>query len=310
MAASPPRPDFFIVGAPKAGTTALFHYLGQHPDVFVPRVKEPMFFGSDLEFLNSRRRSFEDYLSLFGDAGGARRIGEASTTYLYSEAAPTEIRSFNPGARIIIVLRNPIDVMHAWHGECVVRGVEPIHDFARALEAEPLRRRGEGLPGRRVLRQGLYYRWIVDFACHVSRYLRVFGPSRVHVEVFDDFVADPARCWQRTLAFLELDGSFAPDFTVVNESRRVRSRRLHDFAAEPPALVRAAARASMPERARRGLQYRVLQANTRAAPREPMPAALRASLAAELAPRVAAVGDLLGRDLSAWVAPSAGSLSP
>ncbi|NLF38083.1 sulfotransferase, partial [bacterium] len=102
-------PDFFIVGAPKSGTTALHAYLGRHPSIFVPARKEPHFFGSDIvspAFVRDR----DAYLSLFAGATTEARVGEASIWYLYSKRAAREIKEFNPDARIIIMLRNPVDM--------------------------------------------------------------------------------------------------------------------------------------------------------------------------------------------------------
>jgi hypothetical protein len=296
------KPDFFIVGAPKAGTTALFAHLAQHPRVFIPRVKEPMYFGSDLEFLNCSRRTLENYLALFAEAGDAARIGDASTTYLYSRRAPAEILDFNPQARIIIMLRDPVAVMHAWHGEILANGAEPIRDFRAALEAEHRRRAGRDLPSRRCMRQGLYYREIVRFADHVGRYLDTFGRERVHLILFEDWVSAPSEVCTQTLEFLEVDPPFVPDLGVVNPSKRVRSHRLHDLVAEPPSAVGRTARAILPPRLRHGLRHELLRLNRHAAPREPMDPALVAELRAELAPGIRRLASLIGRDLSAWTA--------
>lgn len=297
------RPDFFIVGAPKAGTTALFEHLGRHPEVFVPRIKEPMFFGSDFDYLNCSPPARQEYLSLFANAGNARRVGEGSTTYLYSKVAADEIRAFNPDARIIIMLRDPVTVMYAWYSEAVVTGVEPIRDFSKALQAEPRRQIGEDLPNRRVLRQSLYYRHIVDFTAHVDRYFETFGRSHVQIVLFDDWVADTARVWRETLEFLGIDPTFRPGFGVVNPSRLVRLHGLHDLISEPPAVIKTATRV-LPFRARHALRHRVLKANSRVARRPPMDPNLESSLRAEYAPRIAQLAGLIDRDLSTWVTTS------
>ena len=114
MLESTKKPGFFIVGAPKCGTTSFYHYLRQHPQIFMPDNKEPHYFGSDLkkrsdEFIKTE----EEYLSLFKDADSSQMAGEASTFYLYSKAAQKEIKGFNPHAKIIIMLRNPIDFLHS-----------------------------------------------------------------------------------------------------------------------------------------------------------------------------------------------------
>ena len=295
-------PNFFIVGAPKSGTSALFEHLSGHPEVFVPRLKEPLFFGSDLNFLNCRPPSPDEYAALFAEAGNVPRIGEASTTYLYSSRAPTEIRESSPDARIIIMLRDPVQVMHAWHGENVAKGLEPIRDFSDALDAEERRRAGFDLPRRRGLREAFYYRHIVDYATHVSRYFTVFGRERVRVILFEDWAGATAEAFEGTLEFLGIDPSFSPELSVVNPSRRVRYHHVHDLITEPPAPFQRAAGALLPTRVRRGLRYELLRLNTRIAPRTPMPSSLREALRAELAPGVERLASLINRDLSAWMA--------
>ena len=111
------KPDFFIVGAPKCGTTALYTYLKQHPEIFMSPQKEPQFFANDV--LGDRRHTctWAEYLSCFAAARGAKRIGEASVAYLGSPCAPKQIKMFNPAAKIIIMLRNPVDMMHSLHNQ-------------------------------------------------------------------------------------------------------------------------------------------------------------------------------------------------
>src|SRR6266446_2704827 len=111
---SRPKPNFFIVGAPRCGTTALYSYLRQHPDVFLPEYKEPHYFNTDMNSGGAIRKE-KDYLAQFSGAQNQPRIGEASVYYLSSVAAPEQIKSFCPTAKIIIMLRNPVDTVDALH---------------------------------------------------------------------------------------------------------------------------------------------------------------------------------------------------
>src|SRR3989339_415720 len=135
------KPDFFIVGAPKSGTTAMCTYLKQHPEIFMPEKKESHFFGTDL---NSPRfiRDKKIYLSLFSKAKDERRVGESSVWYLYSKKAASEIKEFSPSASIIIMLRNPVDMLYSQHSQFLYNGNEDIACFEEALNAEQDRRRG------------------------------------------------------------------------------------------------------------------------------------------------------------------------
>jgi hypothetical protein len=124
------RPDFFLVGAPKCATTAMTDYLSQHPDIYIPRLREKdvPFFGRDLD-LGSRRESLEEYLSFYQDASPSQRAGEACVWYLYSEYAAEELRAFAPDAQILVFLRNPVDLVHSLHTQLVYTQDEDVLDF-------------------------------------------------------------------------------------------------------------------------------------------------------------------------------------
>jgi Sulfotransferase domain len=298
------RPDFFIVGAFKSGTTALYDYLGQHPQVFMPFHKEPLFFGDDLT-RRYGRMTREQYLSLFADAGDGQRIGEASAWYLYSRCAAGEIRDFAPAAQIIVMLRNPVDVMHAQHSQLLFNAAEDIPDFAEALAAEPARRHGERLPPGPIRRETLYYRESVRFAEQLERYFDAFGRERVHVILYDDFRDQTRQTYAATLSFLGVDQSFEPRVEVVNANRRVRSTVLQRLIFQPPrpmlGMVRALRRFPLVHRTRAML----LRMNSRAQRRTAMDPQLRAQLTEEFAPEVQRLASLIDRDLSAWM-PSGG----
>ena len=293
------RPDFFIVGAFKSGTTALYEYLRRHPQVFMPFLKEPHYFGDDLT-RHYGRMSLSEYLDLFRDAQPGQRVGEASTWYLYSTTAAGEIADFSPRAQIIILLRNPVDVMYAQHSQLRYRADEDLADFASALEAEPARRRGERLPPPPARPETLFYRHSVRFADQVERYLRTFGRDRVHVVLFDDLVGDTAVAYRAALEFLDVDPTFQPDFAVHNESKRVRLGALQRLIYNPPGPVRGAARVLR----RYPLVHRardvVLGMNSRAERRKPMDPRLRAELLEEVTPEIDRLSAVIDRDLSAW----------
>jgi hypothetical protein len=296
------RPDTFVVGAFKSGTTALYEYLRAHPQIFMCVPKEPMYFGADLT-PRYRRMTEQEYLALFADAQPGQRAGEASPWYLYSHSAPAEIAHFAPDARIIVMLRNPVDVMHAQHGQLVFNRREDITDFAAALEAEPARRRGERIPGDAIRPEALYYRHSVHFAEQLRRWLDVFGRERVHVIVFDDFVADPRTAYRGVLEFLGVDPDVQIDFAVHNPSQQARSRLLQRLVFAPPRPLRG-----LYGRLRRlGLAHRLrdvlVSFNSRRSRRPAMDPQLRRRLVEELAPQVRELGELIGRDLSAWSRP-------
>jgi hypothetical protein len=217
------KPDLFIVGAPRCGTTAMYTYLGQHPDVFMATPKEPHFFGTDIS-APGLVRDEQKYLSLFAAARHEQRVGEASVFYLCSRRAAAEIHAFCPSASIIIMLRNPVDMMHSLHSRHLLIAVENIDDFHAALAAEEERKQGLRPPARPYPAETLLYREMATYRPQVQRYFDVFGRQSVHVIVFDDFTNDTARVYRETCEFLGVSPDFQPKFPVINANKGARSQ--------------------------------------------------------------------------------------
>jgi len=296
-----PRPDFFIVGAPKAGTSAMTEYLHQHPQVFMLVEKELHFFGSDLAQLR-RRPSPAEYLGYFRHAGAAKRIGEASVGYLYSERAPAEIKAFNSRSDILIMLRNPLEAVPSLHAQQLFMGQEDISDLGQAIDAEAARLAGDRLPVGCDTPWALQYTGNARYARYVAHYLDEFGRDHVHITLFDDFRADPAQAYATVLSFLGVDPSFRPVFDVVNQRKTARSRSVQRLVRTPPAPVRRLARAALPEPSRVRLRRALYRLNTRSRPRDEMAPAVRERIIALVADDVADLGRLIDRDLSGWLA--------
>lgn len=291
-------PDFFIVGAPKCGTTAMYDYLRQHPDIFMPFHKEPLYFGSDL----TRRygaMSTREYLDLFRDAHPGQRVGEASAWYLYSATAAAEIHRVAPDARIIVMLRNPVDVMHAQHSQLLFSEQEDIVDFDAALAAEEYRARGERLPAGPIRTENVLYRRMVRFAEQLERYLGVFGPESVHVIIYEDFRQDTAGEYRKVLDFLGVDRNAVVDFRASNENKVVKAEWLQRLIWNPP-LLRPLIPRLRRYRAVHAARRVLLALNSRRHRREAIDPSLRERLTRELEPEVVRLGRLIGRDLSAW----------
>jgi ribosomal protein S17E len=293
------KPNFFIVGAPKCGTTAMYTYLKQHPDIFMPEAKEPCFFGKDLTY-RIPRITRRQYLDLFRKAGSERAVGEASTSYLYSREAAREIYDFNPLSRIIIMLRNPVDVLYSYHSQLLYLGSEEIQDFEHALEAEKDRKQGRRIPrGSRSL-FSLLYKERVRFTEQVGRYLEVFGQENVHVILFDEFIGDTARIFRETLEFLGVDGKFKTRFGIVNPNTRVKSRLFRNVIRGYP--TRLIARHLLPAKIRKKGFDLLSRWNTVIDDRPPLDSLLRKRLEQEFAPEVISLSELIGRDLRHWLA--------
>lgn len=294
------RPDFFIVGAPKTGTTSLYQYLRQHPAIFMPEVKEVKYFGTDRQPRHTPKLTLDEYLALFRGAPPGARVGEASVGYLRSSSAAQEIAGFSPGAQAIVMLRDPVEVMHALHSELLFLGVEDIADFGEAVAAEPDRRAGRRIPANINNPRGLFYREAVAFAEQLDRWFDALGRDRVHVIVFDDFKADTAAAVRDTFRFLGVDDGFPPSLEIANPSKVARSRVLQRVISSPPGWMRSAARRLMPRTTRKRLYRSAMRLNARSQARQAMDRELRARLTAELTPEVERLGTLIGRDLSHW----------
>lgn len=221
------RPDTFIIGAPKAGTTSLYAYLREHPQVFMSREKEPEYFAPDMVHMR-RGRPFlyptdeKRYMALFSRTNREIRVGEASASYLASHEAPRLIRAFQPDARIIAILRNPVDLIYSLYGHRVAHGSEWIDDFSAALEADDDRRNGRRLQLGRAGR-GAAYRDYAMLGEQLQRWFDEFGEERIHTIIFDDFVANTEIEFAKVLKFIEVDDQFKPPaFAARNTSHRTR----------------------------------------------------------------------------------------
>lgn len=292
------KPNFFIVGAPKCGTSSLYEYLREHPDIFMSEVKEPFYFCPDLGF--HRYKNDQEYLTLFSKVDHETRIGEASTQYLYSKVAADKIYQFNPEARIVIMLRNPVDMMHSLHSFFFYWGVEDIEDFETALSVEENRKQGRCLPKGIEQYQSLFYREIAAFSGQVKRYLDIFGRESVHVIIFDDFVTDTLAEYRSLLSFLGVDSEFTPAVQIANPNKKLRSSSLQKLLREPPETVRSLVRKVVPSGIRHALVDSVRDWNTKHAKRAPMNQELRHRLNQEFLPDVEMLSTLLERDLTYW----------
>jgi Sulfotransferase domain len=292
------KPDLFIVGAPRCGTTSMHYYLKEHPEIFMSQVKEPHFFGTDLVSQRFLRHK-DKYLSLFSAAENRKRVGESSIYYLYSKIAAVEIRQFCPTARIIIMLRNPADMIYSLHGEHLFCGDENIFDFEKALMAEETRRGGLLLPVNCKIKFALLYREIAKYDQQVERYLKVFGREQVKVIIFDDFKKDTARAYKETCEFLDVNADFRANFRTINAHKVVHNRVLMHFWRNPPKLARWLGNL-MPRLERERLVDALRRRSFCVAPLPSMNQEMRQQLQQQFLPSVERLSQLIGRDLTHW----------
>jgi hypothetical protein len=315
---TPALPNFLIVGAGKAGTTSLFHYLRQHPQVYMSPVKEPGYFAPEIraeklseatrQHLELQSRSlaavlndgepvkpygwiaaeWEDYVRLFRGANGAKAIGEATPAYLWSASAAANIRARLPEAKIIMILRDPAERAFSQY----------LHQLSVGLTAASFRAHIEACArgGHRELSTfypfleiGLYYE-------QVKRFLDTFPRSQLRIYWYEEAWREPANLLADVFRFLEVDETFRPDLSERSHQRRApRSARLHHFLKRSgiwyplKSIVPAGYRASL-----RGLAFRQ-------GPALATDPADRQYLIDYYRDDIQRLAALLDRDLSAWL---------
>jgi hypothetical protein len=298
------KPNFFIVGAPKSGTTALYEYLRVHPEIFMPpAVKEPHFFDREFQMLRmTQYDSLEAYLALFAAASQEKCVGEGSVYYLYSERAASNIWNFNPDAKIIAILRNPIDMMYSHFYQQRYAGNEVLRTFERALAAEGDRKRGIGVSPRLVEKK-LFYREIGCYSVQLERYFACFGREQVQVIIFDDFVKNTELVYRETLEFLNVDPGFQAEFVVHNANKIPRFHSINRFRFYPPGWfkpVRVGLRRLLSNSVRARIGTVIHNLNTEVAGRLPMNPVTRRQLQEEFRSEIERLSNLLQRDLLHW----------
>jgi hypothetical protein len=229
-------PDFFIVGHPKCGTTALYQMLRGHPQIFMPDFKEPWFFAEDMRPRFQPARSgtvpdtLERYVSLFEGAASDQRVGEASSSYLRSRHAAERIAQLRPDARMIAILREPASFLRSLHHQLLSDHIETQKDLGDAIAREAARREGRKIPRRSHLPQMLMYSDHVRYVEQLRRYHSVFPAEQVMVLIYDDFRADNRATLRRVHEFLGVNDEAPIELIDANTSnKRMRSQQLDDL---------------------------------------------------------------------------------
>jgi len=223
----PVLPNFFIPGAPKCGTTALYHYLREHPEVYMASPKEPNYFASDLR--SGRSMSGRRYARLFAHAEPShRRVGEASTSYLLSEKAIPEIEAALPAPNYIVCARNPIELAESLHRQQLFQGIEDVPCFREAWRLQEARRRGGApVPRRCPNVRLLLYGDSARVGRQIERMLEYVERERLLVVLLEDLRDDPRGEYRRILRFLDLPDDGREDFPVVNPAGARRFPAIH-----------------------------------------------------------------------------------
>jgi hypothetical protein len=305
-------PDFFIVGHAKSGTTALYEMLKPHPQIYMPEWKEPWYFSSDMRPRFQPRTSgrapqtFEEYVALFAAARPEQRVGEASSSYLWSRTAADRIAEAQPDARIIAILREPASFLRSLHFQLLETHVESKKDLRTAMSLEDARREGRDIPRRSHRPQLLQYSDHVRYVEQLQRYHEAFPSEQVLVLIYDDFRRDNEAAVRKVLRFLDVDDQHPIQVREANPTTRsMRSQQLDDLVYSVSVgrgagtrAVKAAVKLLTPRQLRRNA-LRVTQRRIVQAAPAPADEAFMLELRRRFEPEVVALSEYLGRDLVA-----------
>lgn len=209
------KTDFFIIGAPKCGTTALYEYLKTHPDIFLPAVKEPTYFAEEFRNGRSYISTPTAYTALYKPATANQITGDASPFYLYSATAIQNILRCNPNAKFIALIRNPIDMLPSYHAQALRVLIQPEQDLETAWNTQSQSK----IPN-------LHYKQVCSLGSQLKTLMETVPEVQRHIILFDDFKSDTSKAYQTVLSFLNLPNDNRTDFARVNQRAKLRSSAL------------------------------------------------------------------------------------
>ena len=296
-------PNFFIIGAPKCGTSSLANTLRWHANIYVPLEFEPQYFCTD--FLSIADYTPESYLQLFdGVTEKHQAAGEKSVIYLYSKVAIKNILDFDPKARLILMLRNPVDLVYSWHSQLYYSFLEDIADFSTAWNMQETRQQGKNIPARCPVPFALQYREIGLLAKYTKRLFATAPREQIKIIFMEDVHADVDKVYRDTLEFLNVNYEPRRDPRKLNVNKRHRSRWLgshltHD---SPSQISRLISRfEKLPLIRNTHFRYRLHEWNKVEYQRSPLKPEIRQMLLEEFRDDILELSELTGRDLKHWL---------
>ena len=305
-------PNFFLIGAPKCGTTAMSNYLSQHPDIHMGP-KEMHFFGADLRADEATHQSKDKYLSRLNEGKNVdtRYLGEASVWYLYSQTAAYEIKEFSSSAKILIMLRKPIDMLYSLYYQWLHEG-KFLPSFKEAIEQEDeIRKKAEPMFSEGKRWRAVMHTDLAKFYEQVNRYYNVFGKENVKIIIYDDFQKNIQQVYQEILDFLEIDSCLIPErFEKINSHKRYKNYVFHRLFSNPhetPELerklssnLRKIIKTLIPTNLRKNIRDRLINWNTVTSERPIMEPEVHQYICRKLAPDIDKLSSLTNRDLTYW----------
>lgn len=291
------KPNFFLLGAPKCGTTSMAKWLSEHPDIFMSKPKEPHYYNTDHR--NRKITSYKHYLSFFKEANETHKVvGEASVWYLFSREAVTNIIEDieDDNLKFLVMVRNPIHMAYSLHQEQVYGMNEPIKDFKEAWEAQPQRKEGKKISRLTQNESQLLYGDICKLGEQVKRLYDTVDRSTVKVITLDDLKLNAEKEYRDVLNFLNVDYDGRKDFAPQNERKSRKSDAL-------ASLVRVVGSAKRKLNIHKGLGVldRIQTMNTKLQKRDKLDIELENEMKSYFKDDVLLLSSLLNKDLSHWV---------
>jgi hypothetical protein len=302
------KPNFFILGAPKCGTTAMSEYLRTHPDICFSQPKEPGFFNTD--FSEEFRKCIlkEDYLNSFSDFS-KKIVADGTVNYLYSDVALDNILNFNPNSKFLVMLRNPVDVAYSMHSQLLSSAQEDIRNFKKAWELQHKRANDQNLPVGTLEPKNFQYGDFCKFGSQIKVLYRKVSEENIHVIIFDDFTKNTQEEHVKLLDFLGLENDHRQNFPKINISKKIHSLKFQHY-------IRYFSRKSYSPLSpiieklkgllginNLGLINMIRAMNEKKEKREPLDPEFRQELKDYFRADVELLSELLDRDLTHWVEP-------
>jgi hypothetical protein len=297
------KPSFFIIGAPKCGTTAMSEYLKEHPNIFITEPKEPHYFADDYGSYNALQ-TLEDYEALFDNATEEQTMmGEASIMYLYSDCAVKNIKAYNKDAKIIMMLRKPTEMVYSFHAELFHSSQEDVSDFEQAVKLEANRKLGKDIPKHHRAPKLLYYSEVAKYGEQIERVYESFDKSQVKIIFFDDFKKDVKKTYDELIEFLELPPHDKEEFEIINPNAAIKNEKLHLFLRNLPSFVLEIGRTIKKILKIEHINLRgiIKRANTKEVKREPLSQEMKDYLIENYREDILKLSKITNRDLSSWL---------
>lgn len=294
-------PNFIILGAAKSGTTALYHYLKQHPQIYLSPIKETEFFAFEGEELNFQGpkdlprlsiTTLEDYQAQFKDVGDETAIGEASPVYLYSSKAPEIIHNYLPDAKLIVILRDPIERAYSQFLMFIRDGREPLQNFMQAVDEEDTRIAQNWAWGWHYLQLGLYHQ-------QLKRYFERYPQEQIKIYLYEELKSNSAGVLKDIFDYLEVDDTFIPNTSVKHNISGIPQNKLIQSWLYEKNIIKKIVKPFLPEKLRKDIFIKLKKKQTLRKPE--LSSEVRQPLLPFFQEDILRLQELIGKDLSGWL---------